>query len=112
MTRITVLPHKRLCPAGKTFDAAPGTRLAIALLDNDVPIENACENSCACATCHVFVREGFHSLRPASEKEEDMLDRAWGVGPSSRLSCQTLVGETDLTLEIPRYSVNLVREGD
>jgi len=46
----------------------------------------------------------------ADELEEDFLDKAWGVDPDSRLSCQVLVGEKDLVVEIPRYTINMVSE--
>ena len=65
---------------------------------------------CACTTCHVIVREGFSSLSEHDECEEDMLDRAWGLEPNSRLSCQAMVGTQDLTIEIPKYSINHAKE--
>ena len=67
--------------------------------------------SCACTTCHVVIREGFESLEDAEETEEDLLDKAWGLEPTSRLSCQAKVGDTPLTVEIPRYSINMAKEG-
>jgi 2Fe-2S ferredoxin len=81
------------------------------LLDGGVPIEHACELSCACTTCHVIVREGFRSLAPSEEDEDDLLDKAWGLTPLSRLSCQAIVAASDLVVEIPRYSINQVKEG-
>ena len=74
-------------------------------------LEHACEKSCACTTCHVIVREGFNSLDPSEDKEDDMLDRAWGLTSQSRLSCQLVLGQDDLTIEIPRYTINQTREG-
>jgi len=56
------------------------------------------------------VRRGFDSLEPAEEKEEDMLDKAWGLEPTSRLSCQAKVEGEDLTIEIPKYTINMVKE--
>lgn len=111
MTRIIVLPHAELCPEGAVIDAEPGTSICNALLDNDIEIEHACEQSCACTTCHVIVREGFDSLAEAEEDEEDMLDKAWGLEPHSRLSCQAVVQEAPLVVEIPRYTINMAREG-
>jgi 2Fe-2S ferredoxin len=111
MPRITVLPHAEICPAGASIDVAPGTSICEALLDNDVEIEHACEMSCACTTCHVIVREGFASLDPSDEDEDDLLDKAWGLTPTSRLSCQAIVKDEDLTVEIPKYSINQIREG-
>jgi ferredoxin, 2Fe-2S len=110
MTTITILPHERLCPSGATLDIAPGTSLCDALLQNHIEIEHACEKSCACTTCHVVVRQGLDSLPEALEKEEDMLDMAWGLTPQSRLSCQVKVADTPLTIEIPKYTINHARE--
>jgi 2Fe-2S ferredoxin len=111
MTQIIVLPHVELCPDGAVLDAAPGTSICDALLDNGIDIEHACEKSCACTTCHVVIREGFESLEPAEEIEEDMLDKAWGLEPTSRLSCQALVTQTPLVVEIPKYTINMAKEG-
>jgi 2Fe-2S ferredoxin len=65
---------------------------------------------CACTTCHVIVKEGIQSLNTPDENEEDMLDRAWGLNPQSRLSCQAIVGKKDLVIEIPKYSINHAKE--
>ncbi len=111
MTQIIVLPHVELCPDGAVIDAAPGTSICDVLLGNDIEIEHACEKSCACTTCHVVVREGFTSLAAAEELEEDMLDKAWGLEPNSRLGCQALVGQVPLVIEIPKYTINMVKEG-
>jgi 2Fe-2S ferredoxin len=111
MTRITVLPHEEVCPAGAEIDAEPGKSICRALLDAEIEIEHACELSCACTTCHVIVREGFDSLDPSDEDEDDMLDQAWGLTPQSRLSCQAIVKGTPLVIEIPKYSINQVKEG-
>lgn len=111
MTRITVLPHEVICPAGAEFDAAPGTTICDALLASKIDIEHACEKSCACTTCHVVVREGFDSLGEAAEKEEDLLDRAWGLEATSRLSCQARVAGEALVIQIPKYTINHASEG-
>lgn len=111
MTRIIVLPHWELCPEGAVLEAEPGRSICDALLDNGIEIEHACEKSCACTTCHVVLRDGFDSLDPAEETEEDLLDKAWGLEPTSRLSCQALVGETPLVVEIPKYTINMAKEG-
>lgn len=110
MPTINILPHPDLCPAGAQIKALPGTTLCDALLDNDIEIEHACDMSCACTTCHVVVRKGLDSLNEATEDEEDLLDKAWGLEPQSRLSCQTVLSTTDLTVEIPRYTINHARE--
>lgn len=111
MPRIIFLPHERLCPEGAVVEAEPGTTILDAALAHDIDIEHACEKSCACTTCHVWVREGGESLEPPSDCEDDMLDKAWGLDPDSRLSCQAVVGDADLVVEIPRYTINLASEG-
>jgi 2Fe-2S ferredoxin len=111
MSQIIVLPHVELCPDGAVIDAVPGKSLCDNLLDNGIDIEHACEKSCACTTCHVIVREGYSSLTPPEELEEDLLDKAWGLEPTSRLSCQVIVDGADLVVEIPKYTINMVSEG-
>ncbi len=111
MTRIVVLPHVELCPEGAVIEAEVGKSICANLLEQGIEIEHACELSCACTTCHVIVREGFDALEEATENEEDLLDKAWGLEPNSRLSCQALVNDTPLVVEIPRYTINMVSEG-
>ena len=111
MTQVIVLPHVELCPEGAVVEAKAGESLCQNLLDNGVSIEHACEMSCACTTCHVIVREGFGSLNSAEEEEEDLLDKAWGLESPSRLSCQAVVADTPLVVEMPRYTINMAREG-
>jgi len=110
MTRITVLPHPEICPKGAEIEVEAGISICDAMLSNGIEIEHACEKSCACTTCHVYVREGFDSLEESSEDEDDYLDKAWGLDMDSRLSCQAIVGEEDLKIEIPRYTINMVSE--
>jgi 2Fe-2S ferredoxin len=111
MTKLTFLPHPQICPEGKTIEAQPGTSICDAALEAGIAIEHACEKSCACTTCHVILRGGFESLAPAEEKEEDLLDKAWGLEATSRLSCQARVASGDLVVEIPKYTINYEREG-
>ena len=110
MTKITVLPHDDICPNGVEFTAQTGVSICDNLLQNGVEIEHACEKVCACTTCHVIVRKGFDSLEEPTEIEEDLLDQAWGLEADSRLSCQALVADEDLVVEMPRYTVNHARE--
>lgn len=112
MPTITVLPHEELCPEGMLIEAAPGVSICDNLLKNGIDIEHACEKSCACTTCHVVIREGFDTLAPSEEKEDDLLDRAWGLEPTSRLSCQAIMPANDLVIEIPKYTINMVSEGN
>lgn len=111
MPKLTVLPHAEICPEGAVIENAPqGESICRVLLDNHIEIEHACELSCACTTCHVVVRQGYASLDEASDTEEDLLDKAWGLTSTSRLSCQARIGTQDLTIEIPKYTINHAKE--
>ncbi len=110
MPTITFLPNEEYCPEGAVIEAETGETIIEAALRHGIEIEHACEMSCACTTCHVIVRVGFESLEPSDELEDDMLDKAWGLEPDSRLSCQAVVGEEDLVVEIPKYTINQVSE--
>lgn len=110
MPQLVILPHESICPDGAVIEVESGETICEALLKNDIEIEHACEMSCACTTCHVVVREGFNSLDEADELEEDYLDKAWGLEPESRLSCQAVVADEDLVVEIPKYTINMVSE--
>jgi ferredoxin, 2Fe-2S len=110
MTRLTVLPHEELCPEGAEIEATPGMSICDTLLSHGIEIEHACEKSCACTTCHVIVREGYEALAPPTEKEDDLLDKAWGLELTSRLSCQARIAGTPVTVEIPKYTINQVSE--
>jgi 2Fe-2S ferredoxin len=108
--KIIILPHAEICPEGAVFDAEPGSSVLDAALSHGIAIEHACEKSCACTTCHVYIREGNESLQPPQDNEDDFLDKAWGLDPDSRLSCQAIIADKDLVIEIPKYTINLVSE--
>lgn len=110
MPTIKILPHPEYCPQGAELSALAGTSICEALLENHINIEHACEMSAACTTCHVVVRQGFNSLNASDETEDDLLDRAWGLEPQSRLSCQAILAQADVTIEIPKYSINHAKE--
>ncbi|MDC3107236.1 ISC system 2Fe-2S type ferredoxin [SAR86 cluster bacterium] len=110
MPKIIIKPHSEICPKGAVIEAKKGSSLCEAMLDNKINIEHACELSCACTTCHVIVTSGFEKLNEASEEEEDLLDKAWGLEQRSRLSCQIILDEDDLEIEIPKYNINMVSE--
>ena len=109
MPKIIVLPHD-LCPDGDVLEAESGESICSVLLKNQIDIEHACDQVCACTTCHVVIKEGFSSLDESEEEEDDMLDKAWGLEPTSRLSCQAKVKDQDITVEIPKYTINLAKE--
>ncbi len=110
MPKLIFLPHEEICPEGAVIEVQAGISICDAALQHGIEIEHACEKSCACTTCHVYIREGFDSLEDASDLEEDYLDKAWGVDPDSRLSCQAKVADEDLVIEIPKYTINMVSE--
>jgi 2Fe-2S ferredoxin len=108
MPQIIVLPHEALCPEGAVIDAKTGASICDNLLDNGIEIEHACEKSCACTLPRGGARGP--AADPSEENEDDMLDKAWGLEPNSRLSCQAIVKDSDLTIEIPKYTINMVSE--
>jgi len=110
MAHIKLLPHFELCPNGAEFETLEDESICEAALRSGIKIEHACEMSCACTTCHVIVRKGFESLEEASETEEDLLDKAWGLEQTSRLSCQAKLNSEDLEIELPKYNINQVSE--
>ena len=110
MPNIIFLPHQQLCPDGVVVEADVGDKICDAAMRAGLEIEHACEKSCACTTCHVVVREGFDSLNEMDDLEADMLDKAWGLEPDSRLSCQAVVADEDLVVEIPKYTINHASE--
>lgn len=78
----------------KTVDARDGLSVMEVAIDNDVDIEAACEGSLACATCHMVLDPAWYEkLDPPSEEEEDMLDLAFGLTRTSRLTCQIRVSD-------------------
>jgi 2Fe-2S ferredoxin len=90
-------------------DGRPGSILDV-LLANGVPLEHACGGSCACTTCHVIVKRGGNTLSEAEESEEDMLDKAPGLTPTSRLGCQAVLEDDDaeIVVVVPRYTINQI----
>ena len=110
MPKLIVLPHQELCPDGDVIEAKSGDSICDTLLKNHIDIEHACDKVCACTTCHVIVKEGFYTLPPSDDLEDDMLDKAWGLSPKSRLSCQSIIQNDDITIEIPKYTINLAKE--
>lgn len=99
------MPKVRILPDGKTIDVPAGTSLLDASLKAGAMHGSACGGVCACSTCHVWVTKGFGSLSEASDRELDILDRAFEVKPSSRLGCQAEVGDEDVEVAIAPESL-------
>jgi 2Fe-2S ferredoxin len=94
----------------KEFQVPLGTTVLEAAHNNDIDLEGACEGSLACSTCHVVVDKSFYDkLEAPTEDEEDMLDLAFGLTPTSRLGCQIIMTkELDgLTLIVPDETRNV-----
>ena len=94
----------------KQFEVPVGTTVLEAAHQNNIDLEGACEGSLACSTCHVVVDEKFYNILPQpAEDEEDMLDLAFGLTPTSRLGCQIIMSkELDgLTLVVPSETRNV-----
>lgn len=102
MTKITIVAFD-----GTRFDldAANGSTVMENAVRNSVPgIEAECGGACACATCHVYVDDAWSErVGPPSPMEEDMLDFAYEVKPTSRLSCQIKMTDTldGLVVNVP-----------
>jgi ferredoxin, 2Fe-2S len=95
----------------KEVDAPLGLSVLEIAHRNDIDIEGACEGSLACSTCHVIVDPvWFERLGDPSEDEEDMLDLAFGLTPTSRLGCQIIITEDldGLTVTLPAETFNLL----
>lgn len=90
MTKITIVAFDG---ARYDIDAENGSTVMENAIRNSVPgIEAECGGACACATCHVYVDDAWTEAVGAPEPmEEDMLDFAFDVRPTSRLSCQIKV---------------------
>ena len=99
MPFVTILPNEKLCPQGAKIEVKTGEKLAQSLNKAGINLPHACEYNCACATCHVIVKEGFESLGEPSDDEYDQLDNAFGATSESRLACQTVMGDKDITIE-------------
>src|SRR3984893_1477687 len=100
-------------PADAPFqhDGQPGSILDV-FLGRHIHLEHACGGNCACTTRHVIVKQGFNKLSEASEQEEDLLDKAPGLTPTSRLGCQAVLDDpnAELVILIPRYTINQISE--
>jgi ferredoxin len=109
MVRITFIT-----PNGErvTAEGKAGDNLLDVAQAADMPLEGTCERQMACSTCHVIVApEWFVRLPRPSEDEEDMLDLAAGVRPTSRLSCQIVLSEEldGIEVAIPGESHDMQR---
>jgi 2Fe-2S ferredoxin len=94
------MPTLTILPSGKTIDAEPGSRLLDAILAAGEKIVSKCGDEAKCGECHVFVQEGRKSVSKMQRAENEKLDTIVGVGSKSRLACQTLFGNDNVTVEL------------
>jgi 2Fe-2S ferredoxin len=88
-----------------TVEVRKGLSILDAAEEHGARVGHACGGNLACSTCHVYVEEGFDSLDEITDKENDIMDRAFDVRPESRLGCQCKVGDQDLVVEITQESL-------
>jgi 2Fe-2S ferredoxin len=99
------MPKVRFEPDGIEIDVPTGTSFLEAARSCDAQVGSACGGVCACSTCHVYVKEGFADLSEISEREEDIMDKAFDVRATSRLGCQAkMTAERTYLIEISRES--------
>jgi 2Fe-2S ferredoxin len=94
------MPNVTIQPSGKTFEAAVGTSLLAALLAAGEQLAHKCDGKGECGACHLFVQEGRKTLSKTQRLENEKLDSIPGVGSKSRLACQALLGDQDVTVEL------------
>jgi 2Fe-2S ferredoxin len=101
------MPLVTIQPSGKTFEAAAGTSLLQALLAAGEPMAHKCNGKAECGACHLFVQAGRKSLARPTRAENEKLDSIPGVGAKSRLACQALLGDEDITVELLGFGSGL-----
>jgi 2Fe-2S ferredoxin len=95
----------RFEPDGIEVEVAVGTTFLEAARNSGAQVGSACGGVCACSTCHVYVREGFDDLSEARDREEDIMDKAFDVRPTSRLGCQAkMQADRTYVVEVSRES--------
>ena len=105
MAKVTFLNPRGKGSAAVTVEVAAGTTLLDAAEGCDARVGHACGGNLACSSCHVWVHAGLESLAEVSDKENDIMDRAFDVRAESRLACQAKVAAADLTVEITEESL-------
>jgi 2Fe-2S ferredoxin len=99
------VPKVRFEPEGIEIEVPVGTSILEASNKAHAQVGSACGGVCACSTCHVYVKQGLEVLSPASDREEDIMDKAFDVRPTSRLGCQSkILRDTTVVCEITRES--------
>ena len=97
-------PHALKVLQPMTVEVKAGTSILDAAEDCGARVGHACGGNLACSTCHVYVEQGLDSLGEISDKENDIMDKAFDVRPESRLGCQCKVADEDIVVEITQES--------
>jgi ferredoxin, 2Fe-2S len=95
------VPRVTFLPDGRTVEVRPGTSLLEAASAADVDLPHNCGGVAACTTCHVWIERGLDSLSEIGDREDDKLNEAAGLTPTSRLGCQARVAGGDVVVRIP-----------
>jgi 2Fe-2S ferredoxin len=99
------MPKVRFEPDGIEIEVPVGTSILEASQKAGAQVGSACGGVCACSTCHVYVKQGLADLAEASDREEDIMDKAFDVRPNSRLGCQSkILRDTTVVVETSRES--------
>src|SRR6476660_7447169 len=88
-----------------TIEVPEGTSILEAAEQCGAQVGHSCGGVCACSTCHIWVRQGLDSLSEQQDDEMDRLDQAFDVKASSRLACQSEIGDDDLEVVITQESL-------
>ncbi len=95
------MPKVRFLPSEQVVEVPLGTTILDAALEANIDLDHNCGGNCACSTCHVIVEAGMEKLTPLTDDEQDMLDEAIGLTPTSRLACQCQISG-DVVARIPQ----------
>jgi len=98
------MPNITINPAGLTVAATAGATVLAALTSAGQSLASKCGGNGQCGGCHVFIHEGRKSLSKIQRTENEKLDSIVGVGSKSRLACQAVLGEEDITVELLGFS--------
>lgn len=98
------MPVVTIRPTGQALQAVTGSSILSALLAAGANIAHKCDGKAECGSCHISVHEGRKSLSRIQRVENEKLDTIIGIGSKSRLACQALLGEEDVTVEVLSFS--------
>ncbi|WP_437875281.1 2Fe-2S iron-sulfur cluster-binding protein [Sorangium sp. So ce513] len=98
------MPKVTVLPSGKSVEVAPGSTLLAAITASSESFATKCTSGACSGECHVFVHDGRRSLSKTKREEHAKLDTIVGVGSKSRLACQALLGEEDVSVELLSFA--------